>query len=105
VGGGEPRELRRLPVHLEYKAIVWSADGRFLYYTEGDNERDRIGPIWRIPVDGGEPQQTTLQMPTRALQGLRFHPDGKRVAFTASGGAASEIWVLQNFIPQARAAK
>jgi Tol biopolymer transport system component len=84
---------------------VWSRDGRFLYYAEGDNEKDKTGPIWRISVEGGEPQSTTLPLATRQLQGLRFHPDGKRVAFTAAGGTPTEIWVLQNFLPQARAAK
>jgi Tol biopolymer transport system component len=101
--GGEARELRRLPNHLEYKAIVWSADGRFLYFTEGDNESDKIGPIWRISVNGGEPQPTTLSLITRALQGMRFHPDGKRVAFTAAGDAPPEIWVLRNFLPVEKA--
>jgi Tol biopolymer transport system component len=103
--GTNVRELRRLPNHLEYKAVVWSRDGRFLYYAEGDNEKDKTGPIWRISVEGGEPQSTTLPLATRQLQGLRFHPDGKRVAFTAAGGTPTEIWVLQNFLPQARAAK
>jgi Tol biopolymer transport system component len=103
--GGAPRELRRLPNHLEYKAIVWSPDGRYLYYTEGDNEKDKIGPVWRISTEGGEPQKTTLSLGTRQLQGLRFHPDGKRVAFTVSGETREEIWVLQNFLLQARAAK
>ncbi|HWQ03055.1 MAG TPA: hypothetical protein VNL38_01115 [Candidatus Nitrosotenuis sp.] len=103
VSGGEARELRRLPNHLEFKAVLWSPDGRFLYYAEGDNEKDKLGPVWRISVEGGEPQATTLPLSTRQLQGMRFHPDGKRVAFTSSAGTDNEVWVLQNFLPPSRA--
>jgi hypothetical protein len=36
------------------------------------------------------------------LAGLRFHPDGKRIAFTA-GSYSGEVWVLENFLPKTEA--
>jgi hypothetical protein len=31
---------------------------------------------------------------------LSFHPDGRRIAFTASGsGHGAEVWAMENFLP------
>ena len=36
------------------------------------------------------------------LRNLRFHPDGKQIAFTA-GSYSAEVWVMENFLPKAEA--
>ena len=52
--------------------------------------------VFRVAAQGGEPLKTDLAM--KSLSGLRFHPDGRRVAFV-SGEYAEEVWVLENFLP------
>jgi hypothetical protein len=39
------------------------------------------------------------------LRHLRVHPDGRRVAFTVGPYVKTEVWVLENFLPEVRAAK
>jgi hypothetical protein len=57
--------------------------------------------VWRIPAEGGEPQKTELAM--EGLRSLRFHPDGKRIAFSA-GRQQYEVWVMENFLPPLKSA-
>ena len=55
--------------------------------------------LWRIPVNGGEPQKLDLSM--RKLMHVRIHPDGRRIAFTGSSQPEkSEVWVMENFLPK-----
>ena len=74
-------------------------DGRHLLFSKGP-----LGnmELWRIPVDGGEPEKLGLAMGGLGLTGLRVHPDGQRIAFSASGGAGptNELWVMENFLHQ-----
>ncbi len=72
------------------KAQFW--DGR------AASLEDRKRELWRISAEGGEPQKLELAMEN--LRDLRFHPDGRRIAF--SGGKFSgEVWVMENFLPKA----
>ncbi len=52
--------------------------------------------LWRISVDGGEPQKLGLSMEGRELYGLSVHPDGQRIAFTAGTPSLSEVWVIED---------
>jgi Tol biopolymer transport system component len=36
------------------------------------------------------------------MQAPSFHPDGRRIAFMA-GGKQYEVWVMENFLPAAKA--
>ena len=96
-GGGEARELLRIPEEESIRAggLVWMRDGkRILFIKKSD--------LWAIPAEGGEPHKLNLAM--KGLAQLRFHPDGRQVAFQA-GGWSNEVWVLENFLPAAKSAK
>jgi Tol biopolymer transport system component len=105
--GGAPRELFRVedPVSLlGPSAPGWTPDGRYIIvrtYREAKPEPERI--LWAIPAAGGEPKKLG-QAPAGLMLGFDVHPDGQRIAFTA-GDSKQEFWVLQNFLPQTRAAK
>ena len=75
---------------------IFSPDGRYLIFRrEG---REGTSGIWRIPAEGGEHQRLELGM--RGVRDLRVHPDGRRVAFTASPRKGkTEVWVMENFLP------
>jgi len=108
VTGGEPRELIRVqrPESLAARGtLAWSADGRYLLFGKsrkpGSLEEQTI-ELWRIPADGGQPQEVGLAMDQ--LRSLRVHPDGRRIAFTA-GRRKAEMWVLENFLPEQKVAQ
>ena len=53
----------------------WSADGRSVYFL---STRSGSSQVWRLPLDGGEPQQvTSWPVDVNALQ---LSPDGTRIA-------------------------
>lgn len=106
--GGEPRELMRAPVpknrNLSGNAgLQWTPDGAYLLFGRWQNwsAENLTVELWRVPGQGGEPQKLELAM--ERLWGIRMHPDGRRVAFTA-GVAKEEVWVLENFLPALPAA-
>ncbi len=98
--GGEPRELLRLKEPESIGSLVWTPDGREVIFGKNRSTslEDRKRELWRISAEGGEPQKLELAMEN--LRDLRFHPDGRRIAF--SGGKFSgEVWVMENFLPKA----
>jgi Tol biopolymer transport system component len=92
--GGAPRQLLRLKDKERFWTIAFTPDGRYLLFSR----RSEDGKIWlwRVPVEGGEPQRLELGM--EGLFELHLHPDGRQVAFDASSNK-EEIWVMENFLP------
>jgi len=71
--------------------LTWTSDGRDLLYVKNGME------LWRVSAEGGEPRK--LWEWKEMLWGPRIHPDGQRLAFF-SGGNVSEMWVMENFLPE-----
>jgi Tol biopolymer transport system component len=87
---GQSRELLRISNGgAFYKALSWSADGRFLFFT-------KLPELWRVAVESGESEKVGIAMD--GLLELRVHPDGRRIAFGARtfGG---ELWAMEQFLP------
>ncbi len=85
--------------------LVWTRDGRSLILAQGTPgvaRADQKMELWRVPVDGGEPQALGLSM--EGLSQLSLHPDGRQIAFT-SGNFKAEVWVMENILPKLRAAR
>ncbi len=99
--GGEPRELLRLPESEYVDWLEWTVDGRHVFFTRSEAlspvAHNRPIPLWRMPAEGGEPDRMELAM--QGLRQMRFHPDGRRIAFTA-GYLKVEVWVMENFLPE-----
>ena len=94
--GGESRKLIQ---EKDISTLTWSQDGRFLLYGKRQKPKSEVVDVWRIPVEGGDSQKLELSM--SHLMHIRFHPDGRRIAFTASTQPQkSELWVMKNFIPR-----
>jgi Tol biopolymer transport system component len=91
VGGGEPREVLRVShPALLWAGVSWTPDGR-LIVTKAWPDSDRRELLLVAPT-GGEPRP--LSVPTYSSGGIRFHPDGRRIAFVA-GTSSVEVWVLE----------
>lgn len=100
--GGEPRELYRF-VHRGNHFInhAWTADGKHILLSRWRSEQGSPWTLWRVPVAGGEPQEAGLEM---RCDTLSVHPDGQRIAFSASSRpVSSEVWVMENFLPELKA--
>jgi Tol biopolymer transport system component len=106
VQGGEPRVLVRLQEtdHIApFSDMAWTPDGKYILFIkiQGDPQQ-HLHELWRIPAEGGTPQKVGISM--KLLRGLRVHPDGQHIVFTA-GLPTAEVWVLENFLPALKAAK
>jgi Tol biopolymer transport system component len=90
--GGPPREIYRSE-EPNISELAWSPDGGFLVFGKRTGEaRDADLELWRLPATGGEPAPLGISAP--ALRDLHFHPDGRRLIFTA-GLNFLELWVLE----------
>jgi len=96
--GGDKRTLMKLDKGGGINGLVWSPDGRYIYYSkwEEGSSKSETCSLWRIPAEGGRPEKFDLTMD--AFGKLSFHPDGKKLAFT-SWRIESEAWVMENFLP------
>jgi dipeptidyl aminopeptidase/acylaminoacyl peptidase len=100
--GGELRPLSAVlnSWSLVGLAIEWSPDGRFVYVVKKSEPKagETLSEIWRIPADGGAPQDTGITW-AGAIGRISANPDGRRLAISTNGGS-TEIWALQNIPPQ-----
>jgi Tol biopolymer transport system component len=86
---GQSRELLRVPDGgAFYRALSWSADGRYLFFTKNE--------LWRVAVENAESEKVGIAMD--GLLELRVHPDGRRIAFDAKKFRA-ELWAMEQFLP------
>jgi Tol biopolymer transport system component len=106
--GGEARELVRVDGEKEvpfWGSPAWTPDGRyvtFLKSVKGEAQisyKDRQWQLWRVAVEGGEPQQLGLNFVGQLTGELRIHPDGRHVA-TDDIRVNLEVWVMENFLPK-----
>lgn len=102
--GGEPRDLYsfKQPDHMA-TPTAWSSDGNYILfgkYKVPEESHGGMAELWRIAVDGGEPQKLDLTM--FRLGSLSMHPNGKHLAFSSLGHELvdAELWVIENFLPE-----
>jgi len=96
--GGESREVLRLK-QGSLSGVAWTRDGGHLLFSRAGKGKPEL---WRIPAQGGEPKSLGLAANENAR--ISFHPDGRRIAFTA-GETNTEVWVMENFLPGPRATR
>jgi len=106
--GGEARELVRVNGEKEvpfWGSPAWTPDGRyvaFLKSVKGEAQipyKDRQWQLWRVAIEGGEPQYLGLDFTGQLTGELRLHPDGHHVAIDYIK-LNMEVWVLENFLPK-----
>lgn len=102
LGGGEPRELLRFDDTRAHRSTIeWTPDGKYILFERLRPAKDTTQvALWRISVDGGEPQELNLVMAN--FQDLSVHSDGRRLVFDSPGVIMKSpaIWVMENFLPQ-----
>jgi Tol biopolymer transport system component len=107
IGGGKPKELLRFEEDKAYwPSVEWTADGKYILFEKQPPTKDKQQfALWRIPAEGGEPQELGLVMV--GFQDLSAHPDGQHLAFDSPGFTRKlpAIWVMDNFLPPASGSK
>jgi len=106
--GGEPCIIFNLHnVSDEYRQgvipLLWMKDHVLALRRKKplDNYDDLSEEIWRIPVEGGEPEKLwDVEEPLKnTLWHTSFHPDGHIAYSTRSGGPGQrELWVMENLL-------
>ncbi len=99
---GKPHEIFRLKNPEGFGAVAWSPDGSRLLFARRNFQENKV-EVWQIPAEGGQPQSLGLST-TDMTSSISIHPDGNRIAF-GSGQSKAEIWVMENFLPEAKTQK
>jgi len=94
VTGGEPRELCRMKSGESLTSFDWRPDSREIFFTKWIKGK-KLTQLWRLSLEGEEPQR--IELPIRVMREFCFHPDGKRIAFSAAYREA-EVWVMENLL-------
>lgn len=100
ISGGESLDvLRTSEQGNAIKLLEWTPDSREILFGKASfkNNREWKIELWRILAEGGKAQRIDLAMAN--LDSVRFHPDGRRIAFSA-GPQSFEVWVMENFLPE-----
>ncbi len=106
VSGGNRRILVTLSMSTSLTAarlmtLAWDHDGGHLLFTRSvkspvnPNDSETAFELWRVPSEGGEPQQMGLTMDL--LREIRVSPGGEQIAFTA-GNRNAEVWIMEHFL-------
>lgn len=107
VSGGESRELHSWEDEVFWliESPAWTADGRYILLPKRGPDPDSRWDLWRISVDGGEPEKTGIVMVYP--RHFSVHPDGRRIAFYSRGfeTKSPEVWVMENFLSEAKEEK
>lgn len=83
--GGKARRLTGAPGNDEFP--VFSPDGKTIAFV---SERKGAAQIWLMDAGDGKDQRALTRDATRKLE-VDWHPDGRRLAYAASG----DIWVMK----------
>ncbi|MEE8325432.1 MAG: tetratricopeptide repeat protein [candidate division NC10 bacterium] len=101
--GGQASELYTLKKGKRFSwgvGLSWTPDGAHVVVGAPDAP-DQPDELLIIPAEGGEPRKLELGF---KVSHLSLHPDGRRIAFTRpEPGGGSEVWVMENFLPESKA--
>jgi Tol biopolymer transport system component len=82
------------------QSLAWTADGRYILFSQYDRADFTIKELWRVPAEGGKPEKMGLQKKW-GIFSITVHPDGRQIAFASklTADTATEVWVMENFLP------
>jgi Tol biopolymer transport system component len=102
--GAEIRELPGPWTDVERFTLTWTPDSQqILFIRRDETPEETRSELWGVSADGGEPRSLGFSVP-QAVESLSVHPDGRQLAFHVRE-QATEIWVMEDFLPQTTAAR
>jgi Tol biopolymer transport system component len=96
--GGTPRQIHEVRPVTGMIDHRWAPDGRSILYVQGPQGQDRTSFLRSVRADGGGALPEPIFRCTVVFGQLRFHPNGRLLAFTGrpNEGTSSEVWVIEN---------
>jgi Tol biopolymer transport system component len=110
--GGEAVELMKLKPAKPNSAVIskppmaakagleWTFDGAHILFWKYGESPEFMMELWRVSAEGGEPENLGFTLASKNIEGLRIHPDGRRIAFYDERMMDHEWWVMENFLPK-----
>jgi hypothetical protein len=90
--GGEPIKLIDVSSANWFGGLAWTSDGRGVIHNSVQN---RIGNLWKQPIDGGAPQQVT-NFASDLIYNFALSSDSKRLAISR-GHSTLDIVLIKDF--------
>jgi Tol biopolymer transport system component len=94
---GNPRKIFAGGPGEHCHFLIWSRDGRFIYFAKGTPTTD--ADIWRIPVGGGEAEQITFH---HAWVGYPAWLDARTLIYSATADDGSGRWLYATDVEHRR---
>jgi len=91
--GGETKKLCTSQEADDFYEVFWSPNGKYIYFTE----RVEGTKIWRIPAEGGNPQNL-WQSPKR-IEMLSINPNGDQMSYSHRE-RTTEVRVIENLVQE-----
>jgi TolB protein len=91
------RRRRISPTNRDVDEVVWSPDGRFLFFTLGDTASEHGQQIYAAPEGGGPTRQVTHE-PERSFEyGLSFADRGRRLVYWSNLDSVygQALWLMR----------
>lgn len=96
------RPVERLSVQLPRYSNVhpgWDGKRRLLFTKRiGDLSEEQTVELWTLSADTGEMKKMNLAM--QRMNVVARHPDGKQIFIEKSDKPLSEVWMMEDFLPQ-----
>lgn len=101
VAGGSPRQIIRINQPESIITLpTWTPDGSALVAIKSNGDRKEL---WLFPLEG-QPRKLDVHIKDWQEEDIRLSPDGRQIAFRA-GDRGEEVWALDSYLPNVRAAK
>jgi len=94
--GGEPQYIGSLDEGEYIDWPEWTPDSRQIIVIARKSRE-----LYVFPIEGGKPTRMDLLLKESEYP-VSIHPDGKRFVFTHSPKSVSEVWAMENFLPEVK---
>lgn len=106
VSGGETKELfkseevKNSEFDNRGSSTTWSSDGKYIYFAmrNSDNENSEW-ELCRVSLDSHKIDKLGLKTNSH-FANLNAHPDGKHFSYSLRDKLNSEVWMMENFLPE-----
>jgi hypothetical protein len=94
-------EVHRTVEPVDVYDVAWSSDATRIFFSTQDWSDAHKHQLWSIPAAGGKP--TLYDVNIGLINRIAVHPDGRRLALDARRNEPRQLWVLERFLPPAKA--
>lgn len=101
ISGGDWTHLASYNLSGFTTLIATTPDGKWVIYSDSDNDKSGKPCLFRVPVAGGPRERLADFQTINGYGALRISPDGRQILAVNYDPAKDDLWVLDNFVPSA----